>query len=133
MNAMRERHDPAIDSIGWNAYLKRRFEHWNRITEQLGDNLPIRDLKLDGEQEKMIRGFQFLTQKPVLVIINSDEENFGKNKKLVMEIEKRQRVIEFAGKFEMELSQLNDQGLMRLEGKKYIVQDGDVLNIRFNI
>ncbi len=194
-----------------------------RITEQLGDNLPIRDLKLDGEQEKMIRGFQFLTQKPVLVIINSNEENFGKDKNLVAEIQKRYRVIEFAGKFEMELSQLNDpedielfmedigiqesardrlcraayellgyisfftvgsdevrawsirtdesiltaagtihsdlargfiraecfsyddlmaygsekqiseQGLMRLEGKKYIVQDGDVLNIRFNI
>ncbi|MBW2411209.1 MAG: redox-regulated ATPase YchF [Deltaproteobacteria bacterium] len=194
-----------------------------RITEQLGDNLPIRELKLDGEQEKMIRGFQFLTQKPVLVIINSDEENFGKNKNLVKEIEKRHRVIEFAGKFEMELSQLNDpedielfmedigiqesardrlcraayellgyisfftvgsdevrawsihtdesiltaagtihsdlargfiraecfsyddlmaygsekqlsdRGLMRLEGKKYIVQDGDVVNIRFNI
>lgn len=194
-----------------------------RITEQLGDNLPIRGLKLDGEQEKMIRGFQFLTQKPVLVIINSNEENFGKDKNLVAEIQKRHRVIEFAGKFEMELSQLNDpedielfmedigiqesardrlcraayellgyisfftvgtdevrawsirtdesiltaagtihsdlargfiraecfsyedlmaygsekqlsnQGLMRLEGKKYIVQDGDVLNIRFNI
>lgn len=194
-----------------------------RIAEQLGDNRPIRDLKLDGEHAKMIRGFQFLTQKPVLVIINSDETNFGKNQYLVAEIEKRHRVIEFAGKFEMELSQLNDpqdiepfmedigiqesardrlcraayellgyisfftvgadevrawsirtdesiltaagtihsdlargfiraecfsyddlmaygsekkiseQGRMRLEGRKYIVQDGDVVNIRFNI
>ncbi len=194
-----------------------------RIVEQLSDNRSIRDMKLDGEHEKMIRGFQFLTQKPVLVIINSDETNYGKDKNLLVEIEKRHRVIEFAGKFELELSQLNDpediklfmediglqesardrlcraayellgyisfftvgadevrawsirteesiltaagtihsdlargfiraecfsyddlmaygsekqiseQGLMRLEGKKYIVQDGDVVNIRFNI
>jgi GTP-binding protein YchF len=194
-----------------------------RIAEQLGDNRPIRDMKLNGEHEKMIRGFQFLTQKPVLVIVNSEETNFGKDHNLLAQIEKRHRVIEFAGKFEMELSQLNDQedielfmkdigiqqsardrlgraayellgyisfftvgddevrawsiktdqsilaaaaaihsdlargfiraecfsyddlmaygsekqiseqGLMRLEGKKYLVQDGDVLNIRFNI
>ena len=25
------------------------------------------------------------------------------------------------------------RGLQRLEGKEYVVQDGDVLNIRFNI
>ncbi len=194
-----------------------------RIVEQLSDNRSIRDMKLDGEHEKMIRGFQFLTQKPVLVIINSDETNYGKDKNLLAQIEKRHRAIEFAGKFELELSQLNDpediklfmediglqesardrlcraayellgyisfftvgtdevrawsirteesiltaagtihsdlargfiraecfsyddlmaygsekqisdQGLMRLEGKKYIVQDGDVVNIRFNI
>ena len=194
-----------------------------RISDQLSDHRPIRDMKLDGEHEKMIRGFRFLTQKPVLVLINSDETNFGTDKNLVAEIEKRYRVIEFAGKFEMELSQLNDpddiklfmddigiqesardrlcraaydllgyisfftvgadevrawsirtdesilkaagtihsdlargfiraecfsyddlmaygsekeisdQGRKRLEGKKYIVQDGDVLNIRFNI
>ena len=194
-----------------------------RIAEQLSDNRWIRDMKLDGKYEKMIRGFRFLTQKPVLVIVNSDETNYGKDKNLLAEIEKRHRVIEFAGKFELELSQLNDpedirlfmediglqesardrlcraayellgyisfftvgtdevrawsirtdesiltaagtihsdlargfiraecfsyddlmaygsekqisdQGLMRLEGKKYIVQDGDVLNIRFNI
>jgi ribosome-binding ATPase YchF (GTP1/OBG family) len=29
--------------------------------------------------------------------------------------------------------QISDSGLKRLEGKKYVVQDGDVLNIRFNI
>ena len=29
--------------------------------------------------------------------------------------------------------QISDNGLKRLEGKKYVVQDGDVLNIRFNI
>jgi hypothetical protein len=29
--------------------------------------------------------------------------------------------------------QISDNGLKRLEGKKYVVKDGDVLNIRFNV
>jgi len=28
---------------------------------------------------------------------------------------------------------VREKGLFRLEGKDYIVQDGDILNIRFNI
>ncbi|MGD9282013.1 MAG: 50S ribosome-binding GTPase, partial [Desulfobacterales bacterium] len=74
----------------------------NRIIDHLSSNRAIRDLKLAGESEKMIRGFQFLTQKAIMIIVNSDENNFGKNQKLLGEIEKKHRVIEFAGKFEME-------------------------------
>jgi ribosome-binding ATPase YchF (GTP1/OBG family) len=29
--------------------------------------------------------------------------------------------------------QVSERGLRRLEGRKYIVQDGNVLNIRFNV
>ncbi|MDH3882489.1 MAG: DUF933 domain-containing protein [Desulfobacteraceae bacterium] len=29
--------------------------------------------------------------------------------------------------------QVSEKGLMRLEGRKYVVQDGNVLNIRFNV
>jgi hypothetical protein len=43
-----------------------------------------------------------------MVILNSDESGFGKNGGLLSKIEKQYRVIEFAGKFEMELSGLND-------------------------
>ncbi|MGD9280886.1 MAG: DUF933 domain-containing protein, partial [Desulfobacterales bacterium] len=54
------------------------------------------------------------TQKAIMIIVNSDENNFGKNQKLLGEIEKKHRVIEFAGKFEMELSQLNDENEIAL-------------------
>jgi len=43
-----------------------------------------------------------------MIILNSDESGFGKNGDLLREIEKDHPVIEFAGKFEMELSSLND-------------------------
>jgi ribosome-binding ATPase YchF (GTP1/OBG family) len=81
-----------------------------RIVGHLSENKAISDLDLDKEQEKIVRGFQFFTQKPLLVILNSDESVFGKNGDLLNEIEKKHRVIEFAGKFEMELSGLNDPG-----------------------
>ena len=81
----------------------------HRILDQLNNNQPIRDLELSRESEKAIRGFQFLTQKPIMIILNSHETNFGKNDVLLAEMETNFKVIEFAGKFEMELSRLNDQ------------------------
>jgi ribosome-binding ATPase YchF (GTP1/OBG family) len=64
---------------------------------------------LSDEEEKVIRGFQFLSMKPILVVLNSDETRFGKNGGLMCEIEKAFRSIEFAGKFEMELGLLDDE------------------------
>ena len=79
-----------------------------RILNHLNQNLPIREMALSPEENKALRGFQFLTKKPLMVILNSEESHFGKNRSLIAEIEKTQRVIEFAGKFEMELSRLDD-------------------------
>ena len=193
------------------------------IVDALSNEKPIRAMDLDRESEKIIRGFQFLTQKPVMAVLNSDESRFGKNESLLKELNERYGVVEFVGKFEMELSQLSDPeeitmfmqdmgiedsardrlseaayrllgyisfftvgpdevrawsiragqsalaaadtihsdlargfiraecmayedlvrygsgkkvseaGLLRLEGKDYVVQDGDILNIRFNV
>ena len=44
-----------------------------RIHAGLEAGSPIRDLGLDPDDEKAIRGFRFLTQKPVLVLLNVGE------------------------------------------------------------
>ncbi|MCB0293873.1 MAG: DUF933 domain-containing protein, partial [Calditrichaeota bacterium] len=31
------------------------------------------------------------------------------------------------------LAKCRDHGVLRLEGKNYIVKDGDIMNIRFNV
>ena len=80
-----------------------------KIAEHLNNDHPIRDVELDEDEEKAIRGFQFLTAKPFLVILNSDESVFGNNTDLITEIKLRYNVIEFAGHFEMELSRLDDE------------------------
>jgi hypothetical protein len=84
------------------------------IVKHLSDNRPVRDLDLDGDQQRMIRGFQFLTQKPSMIILNSDEIHFGKSQKILQSIEKKNRVVEFAGQFEMELSRLTDEQDVKL-------------------
>lgn len=193
-----------------------------KIIAHLEDSKPIRTLDLASDEEKAIRGFQFITQKPLMIILNSDEDNFGNSESLIAEINKLYKIIEFAGTFEMELNTLDrdeavefmqdmnisesardrltkfsyellgycsfftvgedevrawtitkgddaveaagkihtdlargfiraecfsyddlqqcgsekvvrEKGLFRLEGKKYIVQDGDILNIRFSV
>jgi hypothetical protein len=80
-----------------------------KIAEHLNNNEPIRNVELDEDEETIIRGFQFLTKKPILLILNSDEAVFGRNESLIGEIESSCNVIEFAGRFEMELSRLNDE------------------------
>ena len=79
-----------------------------KILEGLNENQPVRDMALSPDEERMIRGFQLLTKKPVMVILNSDETRYGKNASLLERISKTCRVIEFAGKFEMELSRLDE-------------------------
>ena len=80
-----------------------------RILEQLNHEKPVRKLPMSKDEQKIIRGFQLLTEKPMMVILNSDEANFGKNQGLLDEIGKEYNIIEFAGKFEMELSGLDEE------------------------
>jgi len=79
-----------------------------RIAEALNAGTPVRALEFSAEEQKLLQGYRFLTAKPVLVILNSGEENYGKNAALTEELSKKHAVIEFAGKFEMELAGLDE-------------------------
>ena len=79
------------------------------LIEKLNDGIPIRNVELKPDEEKSIHGFQFLTGKPLMAILNSDESNYGRNGSVIDGIKKTFPVIEFAGNFEMELSQLEPE------------------------
>lgn len=80
-----------------------------KVQAQLGDNRHVRELDLSPDEQKAIRGFQLLTAKPLLVVLNSDEERFGASGDVVSALEAQGlTTIEFSGSFEMELSQLSD-------------------------
>ena len=61
-----------------NPELDREFELLTRCKAALEDNQPLRQLELEAEDEKRIRGFQFLSQKPVLYVLNLGENEAGK-------------------------------------------------------
>jgi GTP-binding protein YchF len=79
-----------------------------RISGALNAGQPVRAIGFSADEQKLIQGYQFLTAKPVLVILNSDEGNYGKNAALLERLSARHAVIEFAGNFEMELASLDE-------------------------
>src|SRR5580700_7876597 len=46
-----------------------------RCKALLEQNVPLRTLELSADEEKLIRGFQFLSQKPMLFVLNIGEED----------------------------------------------------------
>lgn len=89
--------------------LQREEKVLRNILDHLGKDQPIRTLSLDPDQKRTLRGFQFLTQKPCMIVLNSEETCFGQNKALLETIQQTHKVEEFAGKFEMELARLSDE------------------------
>src|ERR1039458_7438755 len=60
-----------------NPELDREFEILEKCKATLEANHPLRQLELDAEAEKRLRGFQFLSQKPVLYVLNLGENEAG--------------------------------------------------------
>lgn len=206
-----------------NASIQLEEKVLESICEHLRENRPLRNLQLHEDEAKSLKGFAFFSGKPLMVLINSDEESYGKQEELLKAFEERGvMAIEIAGRFEEELSKLDEEeaalfmedmgikasirdrlthqsyqlmgyvsfftvgddevrawtivkqdtaltaagkihsdlargfiraecfnydqilqygsekvlkekGLFRLEGKNYIVQDGEILSIRFNV
>src|SRR6516164_137446 len=61
-----------------NPELDREFDLLTKAKAMLEENRPLRQLELDAEDEKRIRGCQFLSQKPMLYVLNLGEEEAGK-------------------------------------------------------
>jgi GTP-binding protein YchF len=82
-----------------------------RLKAALEAGSPIRDAGLDPEEERIIRGFRFLTQKPVLVLLNVGERDLPGAPELIARIaagyEHRHAMVDaLSAKIEMELGEL---------------------------
>jgi GTP-binding protein YchF len=82
-----------------------------RLEPHLSDGLPLRAFALTDDEERRLRGYRFLTQKPVLILLNLDEARLAEGPAL--EAEGRQRyaqpfsdVAALAGKIEAEIAEL---------------------------
>jgi GTP-binding protein YchF len=82
-----------------------------RIHEGLQAGSPIRDLTLDADEEKGIRGFRFLTQKPVLILLNVGESQIAAAPEIIAQVatayDHRHAMVEaLSARIEMELGEL---------------------------
>ena len=91
----------------------RELEILTRLQAVLTDGRPLRGEKLDQDEEKVIRGFRFLTQKPVLVLLNVGEADLPREAEIVAGISSRYQhpktlVSALSAKIESELGELEE-------------------------
>jgi len=82
-----------------------------KLKTELEKDIPIREMKLTAEETKIINNFQFLTAKPLLVVINIGENQLGESAGLEQKLNAGHarsgcRVITLCAKLEAELAQL---------------------------
>jgi GTP-binding protein YchF len=82
-----------------------------RIQPHLGEGKPLRAFGLDEDEERRLRGFRFLTQKPVLVVLNIGEDGLANADSLEADAQaahagRQTAVAVMAGKIEAEIAQL---------------------------
>ena len=88
------------------------LELLTRCQEELENGGRLNNLSFTTEEEELLRGFQFLTLKPLMVVLNLDEEWFktgfpGKEEFLAELEEKGLPALEVSARLEEEIAQLS--------------------------
>ncbi len=96
---------------------RQQFQHeqslLKRLKEGLEKDTPIRKMELGAEERRSITGYQFLSDKPLLTLINIGEEQIAGAEAIEQKLQGCFRgsgrgLISLCGKLEMELGQLDD-------------------------
>jgi len=109
--------------------LLREQELLMKIKADLEKDVPIRELELSAEEARAMANFQFLTAKPLLVVVNIGEDQLPQAESLEAELSSRYsrpkcRLITVCGKVEMELAQLDDSAADELRAEFGIRESG---------
>jgi len=94
--------------------LKREIPVLEKCLDYLNKEIPLRDAELTKDEIKILKAYQLLTLKPMLIALNLDETLINKedeyfNILIKKKLTKNTRVLAFYGKIEMELSELSDE------------------------
>ncbi len=110
--------------------LDREAELLARAKEMLEDNRPLRELELPDEDEKRIRGFQFLSQKPILYVFNIGEEDAARLHEVEQEFaakvgERRATAVTaIGGKIEAELAEMEPEDAQEFMASYGLAESG---------
>ena len=93
--------------------LLREQEMLTRVKAELENEVPIRELGLTTDEARTIANYQFLTAKPLLIVVNIGEDQLPQAASLEAELNSHYSrpkcsTITLCGKLEMELTQLNN-------------------------
>jgi len=99
------------------AELEKEFELLKRANVHLGEEKPLRELEMTPEDKKRIRGFMFLSEKPILYVLNIGESSelgreletaVGKHNLTEIAARPNAAATAICGKVEAELSEMSD-------------------------
>ena len=94
--------------------LKRELPVLEKCYQQLQNETPLREVHFSDDEEKLIRSYQFLTAKPMLIALNLDENQISSANKYLDELAEirkssNTKALVFFGKIEMEMSELPEE------------------------
>jgi GTP-binding protein YchF len=91
------------------AILKEQ-ELLSRIKKDLENDIPVREMKLTEEETRSLANYQFLTGKPLLIVVNLGEDDLPEAEAMQKELEAafpKSRVATICGQLETELRQMD--------------------------
>jgi GTP-binding protein YchF len=94
---------------------ERELSALERGKASLEADTALREVEFDEEEQRLLRGFGFLTQKPVLVLLNVGEEQLGAPAEELASAARERfgrpgvEIHALAGKIEMEIAQLDPE------------------------
>jgi GTP-binding protein YchF len=110
-----ERLERDLKKAGSNTELKKEQEILQRCRAALEDGRPLRALELAGEEAKRLRGFQFLSAKPLLLVLNLDETDLPQADRAIELAGLKDfikgaatRAVPICAKIELEIAQLDE-------------------------
>ena len=126
-----ERIDPELRTLkaGERGQLQALRDLLVRMTRELETETPIREMALSDDERRLLAGSQFLTQKPLLDLVNIGEEDLSR--RLAIEEELRaarggsgRDLAVMGGRFEMELNELSDDEAAEFREEAGVEQSG---------
>lgn len=83
--------------------IEREQVLFDRLHESLSNEIPLRDIEIDSEEDKLLSGFGFLSRKPMLIVLNLSE---GQTVPQIDYPHQHSMVTALQGKLEMDIAQL---------------------------
>ncbi len=100
-----------------------------RLKEGLEQDIPIRQQSITPDEERLLEGYQFLTAKPLLVVLNVGEQQVGEAEALASQLAARfggpsKGFTALCARLEMELTQLSDEEEREFRASLGVVESG---------
>jgi ribosome-binding ATPase len=113
--------------------LEKEFELLKRAKAQIESERPLREMEMTAEEKKRLRGFMFLSEKPILYVLNvSESSHLGKDldeavsKFGLPEVAAKPNAAATAicGKVEAELAEMSDEDAAEFLGSYGLTESG---------